>query len=420
MSKVTVTRLFIGSGIAIVAGAILGVVAVWLAIANDVFVMSGSDVVGIQGSALAWTLIGLGIAGGVAMVGGALGGLISWIGALLNTWQLDEQDLVRGAAPARDLQPRVLRDGRLPGRRTGWDERRPAPTGAGSRRGMMTGKTVLVTGATGGIGLAAASRLAAQGARVGITGRDRTRAEEAAAGIARASGSKVDVFVADMSSQAEVRRLAGEVLATYPRLDVLLNNVGGFWAHRHLTADGLEHTFALNHLAPFLLTNLLLDRLTASAPARVVTVSSGAQAMGRIDFDDLMGERSWSGQRAYSQSKLANVMFTYELARRTTVTGVTATTLHPGVTRTGFGAEDPTRLMAPVIAVLRPFMRSPERGADTAVYLASSPDVEGLTGRYFADRKVKTSNKVSYDAAAAARLWTVSAQLVGLPVDASS
>ena len=143
-----------------------------------------------------------------------------------------------------------------------------------------------------------------------------------------------------MTSQAEVRRLAAAVLDAYPRLDVLVNNVGGFWAHRHVTADGLERTFALNHLAPFLLTNLLLDRLKASAPARIVTVSSGAQAMGRIDFDDLQGERNYSGQRAYSQSKLANVMFTYELARRLEGTGVTATLLHPGVVRTDFGAED--------------------------------------------------------------------------------
>ena len=195
----------------------------------------------------------------------------------------------------------------------------------------MKRKTVLITGGTGGIGRAAAIALASMGARVGITGRDRDRAQAAAAAIARESGNDaVDVFVADMSSQAEVRRLAEEVLATYPRLDVLLNNVGGFWAHRHITADGLEHTFALNHLAPFLLTNLLLDRLIASAPARVVTVSSGAQSMGRIDFDDLMGENRYSGQRAYNQSKLANVMFTYELARRLEGTGVTATVLHPG------------------------------------------------------------------------------------------
>jgi retinol dehydrogenase 14 len=283
----------------------------------------------------------------------------------------------------------------------------------------MTGKTVLVTGATGGIGRAAATGLASLGARVGITGRDRARADAAAAAISRASGgSAVDVFVADMSSQAEVRRLADEVLATYPRLDVLLNNVGGFWAHRHVTSDGLEHTFALDHLAPFLLTNLLLDRLIASAPARIVTISSGAQSMGKIDFDDLMGERKYSGQQAYNQSKLANVMFTYELARRLGGTGVSANALHPGVTRTAFGAEDPTGTMAPLIAVLRPFMKSPEQGADTAVYLASSPDVEGVTGRYFAGRKAKKSNRSSYDTAVAARLWEVSADLVGLTGEA--
>lgn len=282
----------------------------------------------------------------------------------------------------------------------------------------MTGKIVLVTGGTSGIGRAAAVALASMGARVGVTGRDRARTDGAAAAIARESGNPaVDVFVGDMSSQTEVRRLAGEVLSAYPRLDVLINNVGGFWAHRRVTADGLEHTFALNHLAPFLLTNLLLERLVASAPARVVTVSSGAQSMGKIDFDDLMGQRKYSGQRAYSQSKLANVMFTYELARRTEGTGVTATALHPGVTRTAFSGEDSVRLMAPIIAVLRPFMRSPERGADTAVYLASSPEVEGVTGRYFADREAKESHKSSYDNATAARLWQVSADLVGLPAD---
>jgi NAD(P)-dependent dehydrogenase (short-subunit alcohol dehydrogenase family) len=223
----------------------------------------------------------------------------------------------------------------------------------------------------------------------------------------------VDVFVADLSSQAEVRRLAGEVLAVYPRLDVLVNNVGGFWAHRHVTADGLEHTFALNHLAPFLLTNLLLDRLITSAPARIVTVSSGAQSMGTIDFDDLMGERKYSGQDAYNQSKLANVMFTYELARRLEGTGVTATALHPGLTNTAFGAEDMARGWGPLIALLRPFMGSPARGAQTSVYLASSTEAEGITGRYFAGRKVKASNKLADDGATTARLWRVSADLVG-------
>ena len=282
----------------------------------------------------------------------------------------------------------------------------------------MTGKTVLITGGTGGIGRAAAIGLASLGARVGITGRDRARAELAAAAITSESGNPaVDIFVADASSQAEVHRLADEVLSAYPRLDVLVNNVGGFWAHRHVTADGLEHTFAVNHLAPFLLTSLLLERLMASTPARVVTVSSGAQAQGKIDFDDLMGERQYSGQRAYSQSKLANVMFTYELARRLEGTGVTATVLHPGVTRTAFGAEDSVRAMDPIIAVLRPFMRSPERGAETAVYLASSPEAEGVTGRYFANRKVRKSHESSYDTATTARMWRVSADLVGLQID---
>ena len=280
----------------------------------------------------------------------------------------------------------------------------------------MTGKTVLITGGTGGIGKAAAIALSSMGARVGITGRDRARAELSAVEISRESSNPaVDVFVADMSSQAEVRRLAEEVLAAYPRLDVLLNNVGGFWAHRHVTADGLEHTFALNHLAPFLLTSLLLERLQASAPARVVTVSSGAQSLGRIDFDDLMGEGTYSGQRAYNQSKLANVMFTYELARRLEGTGVTATVLHPGMTSTGFGAEDAARGWGPLIAVMRLFMKRPEQGAETSVYLASSPGAEGLTGRYFANRSPRKSHQASYDAATTSRLWQVSADLVGLP-----
>jgi retinol dehydrogenase-14 len=254
---------------------------------------------------------------------------------------------------------------------------------------------------------------------VGITGRDRTRADHAATAIGRESDNHaVDVFVGDMSSQAEVRRLADDVLATYPRLDVLINNVGGFWAHRHVTSDGLEHTFALNHLAPFLLTTLLLDRLKASAPARVVTVSSGAQSLGTIDFDDLMGERKYSGQRAYNQSKLANVMFTYELARRLEGTGVTATAMHPGMTNTAFSAEDPA--LGLLVAIMRPFMRSAERGADTAVFLASSHEAEGVSGRYFMNRKPKESHKSSYEPATAARLWQVSADLVGLPVDGAS
>ena len=285
-------------------------------------------------------------------------------------------------------------------------------------RDLMQGKTVLVTGGTGGIGRATAEGLARLGARVGIVGRDRTRAEHAADEIrAKTGAAQVDVFVADMSSQAEVRRLAEEVLSTYPRLDVLVNNVGGYWAHRHTTVDGLEHTFALNHLAPFLLTHELRDLLVASAPARVVTVSSGAQAMGRIDLDDLQGERAYNGQRAYSQSKLANVLFTYELARRLEGTGVTATVLHPGVVRTAFGREDAGRFMRLMIPVVTPFMKRPEQGAATPIYLASSPEVAGVTGAYFANRRPKQSSKSSHDLDLARRLWQVSAALVGVEPD---
>ena len=277
----------------------------------------------------------------------------------------------------------------------------------------MAGRTVLVTGGTGGIGGATATALAARGARVGVVGRDLARVE-AAVGRIHAAGGEADAFVADLSVQREVRRLAEEVLAAYPRLDVLVNNAGGYWAHRHTKEDGLERTFALNHLAPFLLTNLLLPRLQASAPARVVTVSSGAHMTGRIDFDDLQGERGYGGQRAYGQSKLANVMFTYELARRLEGTGVTATVLHPGVVRTAFAREDSGRLMGLGLPLARPFMKSPEKGARTSVFLASSPEVEAVTGQYFVNERPARSSRASYDQAAAARLWDVSSRLVHL------
>jgi len=278
----------------------------------------------------------------------------------------------------------------------------------------MAGKTVLVTGGTGGIGRATAMGLAMMGAHLGITGRDGGRTEEAAAEIRAASGGQVDVFVADLSSQSEVRGLAEEVLQAYSRLDVLVNNVGGYWNTRHVTADGLERTFALNYLAPFLLTNLLLDRLKQSAPARVVTVASNAHTTGRIDFDDLQAERSYSGSRAYSQSKLGNVMFTYELARRLGASTVTANALHPGVVNTSFGAEDPGGVQKLVVPFVRPFLKTPVQGAATSIHLASCPDLGQVSGRYFADSKPKRSSKASYDQAAAARLWQVSAGLVGL------
>jgi retinol dehydrogenase 14 len=280
--------------------------------------------------------------------------------------------------------------------------------------GPMAGRTVLVTGGTGGIGRATALGLATMGAHLAITGRDRGRAEDAAGEIRAAGGGQVDVFVADLSCQSEVRRLADEALRRLSRIDVLVNNVGGSWNTRQVTADGLERTFALNHLAPFLLTNLLLDRLIQSAPARVVTVSSNAHAQGRIDFGDLQGERSYSGARAYSQSKLANVLFTYELARRLQGTSVTANALHPGVVRTSFGAEDPGGVQRWLVPFVRPFMKAPAQGAATSIHVASAPELEQVTGCYFANRKPTRSSKRSYDQAVAARLWRVSTDLVGL------
>ena len=280
--------------------------------------------------------------------------------------------------------------------------------------GLMAGRMVLVTGATSGIGRATALGLATMGAHIAITGRDRRRTDDAAREIRAAGAGGVDVFVVDLSSQAQVRRLAREVLDGLPRIDVLVNNVGGYWSTRHVTADGLERTFALNHLAPFLLTNLLLAQLERNAPARVVTVASNAHATGRIDFDDLQGERSYSGGRAYGQSKLANVLFTYHLARRLRGCAVTANALHPGLVRTSFGAEDPARIQRLLVPLLRPVMKSPAQGAATSIHLASVPELEQVSGRYFANRRPTRSSTRSYDQAVAARLWDVSAELVGL------
>lgn len=277
--------------------------------------------------------------------------------------------------------------------------------------GPMTGRTVVVTGGTAGIGKATALGLATLGAHLAITGRDKQRAETAALEIRAAGGGQVDVFVADLSSQADVRRLADEVLQRLPRIDVLINNAGGYWNTRHVTPDGIERTFALNHLAPFLLTSLLLERLKQSTPARIVTVSSNMHALGRVDFSDLQGERSYSGARAYNQSKLANVLFTYELARKLQATSVTANALHPGVVRTSFGAQDPGSVQRLFTPFMRPFMKAPDRGAATSIHLASAPDLEQVTGRYFASSKPRRSSRLSYDQAAAARLWQVSADL---------
>lgn len=279
----------------------------------------------------------------------------------------------------------------------------------------MIGKTVLVTGGTGGIGLATAAGLAGLGAQVGVVGRNRERALAAVETIhARHAGAVVDVFVADLSSQVEVRRLADDVQAAYPRLDVLVNNVGGYWAHRHLTVDGLERTFAVNHLAPFLLTNLLLERLADSKPARVVTVSSRAHTLGELDLTDLQGRQAYSGSRAYNQSKLANILFTYELARRSGRRGVTANVLHPGMVRTAFGADDQQPLWNLIAPAVRPLMKSPRRGAALPVYLASAPAVQDVNGAYFVRGRPRRSGDSSYEVQTARDLWRASAELVGL------
>ncbi len=278
----------------------------------------------------------------------------------------------------------------------------------------MAGRTVLVTGSTGGIGRATAHALAGMGARVAVTGRDPARVRATAREIRGTTGATVDELVADLSTRSGVRRLADDALAALPRLDVLVNNVGGYWNTRHVTADGLELTFALNHLAPFLLTHLLLDRLVSSGPARVVTVASHAHTAGRIDLEDLQGARAYSGARAYNQSKLANLLFTYELARRLRGTRVTANAVHPGVVSTSFGGDDPGRTQRLVVPVLRPFMKSPARGAATSVRVASDRALDGVTGEYFAGGAAKHSSPGSYDVGMAGRLWQRSGDLVGL------
>jgi NAD(P)-dependent dehydrogenase (short-subunit alcohol dehydrogenase family) len=278
----------------------------------------------------------------------------------------------------------------------------------------MQGKRCLVTGATQGIGRAAALALARRGASVVIVGRDPKRTPETAEELRQESGNPhVEAFVADLSLMAEVRRVAREYASRYPRLDALINNAGAVFAQRQLTTDGYERTFALNHLAYYALTRDLLELLRRSAPARVVNLSSIVHTMERLDFDDLMVERRYTGMRAYKRSKLANVMFTFELSRRLQGTGVTANCVHPGIVRTNFGKVDLKNLFTSIIGPLvRPFLLGPEQGADTAVWLASSPEVEGVTGKYFIKRKERKVNPQALDNAACARLWEISEQLV--------
>ncbi|MBX9590873.1 MAG: SDR family NAD(P)-dependent oxidoreductase [Hyphomonadaceae bacterium] len=283
----------------------------------------------------------------------------------------------------------------------------------------LSGKQVLITGATNGIGLAAAEALAARGADVAIVGRNETRAKIAAARVrtVAAGGATVGTLIADLSSQAAVRKLAAEVLARYPRLDILVNNAGAMHTTRKLSDDGIELTWALNHLAPFLLTTLLLDRLKACAPSRIITTASEVHQGADIPFDDLNAERSYRGFNRYKQSKLANILFTSELGRRLDVTCVTAHCFHPGLVASGFNRNNGL-LMDLAMTLLRPVARSVEQGAETLVWLAEAPDVTRTNGGYYVDIEWRPPSPQGQDIAAARRLWEISEAQCAGPVDA--
>ena len=280
----------------------------------------------------------------------------------------------------------------------------------------IRGKTVLLTGATSGIGLEASVALARQGARVVMVGRNQAKTEAAVAGVAARSGSKeVSSLLCDFASQASVRALADSVRSRLDRLDVLVNNAGGVHKSRQVTVDGIEATFAVNHLGYFLLTNLLLDLVVKSAPARVVTVASVGHRRGTLDFDDLGFERGgYSIMRAYGRSKLANVLFAAELARRLAGTGVTSNSLHPGSVDTNIWSGAPLWAKPIIQLVFRPFFISAEKGGERIVQLAASPDLEGVTGKYFENGQAVEPAPLARDASLATRLWDASARMVGL------
>ena len=282
----------------------------------------------------------------------------------------------------------------------------------------LAGKTVLVTGATNGIGRVSAVALARMGAKLFVVARDAARAEAVRAEIAReAPDAPVRVLVADLSRQADIRRAAAEFLATGEPLHVLLNNAGVVELRRGETADGIETTFAVNHLGYFLLTNLLLERIRASAPARIVNVASEAHRMGGpLDFQDLGSAKRYSAMAVYGRSKLANLLFTRELARQLAGTGVTVNAVHPGAVRTGLGLNNDAPILRLLLRLVQPFFRSPERGARTSIWACSAPELEGVSGRYFSDCREKQPSAAARDDAAARRLWDASAKLVGLAV----
>jgi NAD(P)-dependent dehydrogenase (short-subunit alcohol dehydrogenase family) len=273
----------------------------------------------------------------------------------------------------------------------------------------MNGKQILITGATNGIGLAAAVKLAALGANVAIVGRSETRTKIAAAQVRAAAGkgATVGTLLADLSSQAAVRKLAAEVLARYPKLDVLINNAGAMYTTRQVTNDGIELTWAVNHLAPLLLTTLLLDRLKASTPSRIITTASEAHQGADIPFDDLNADKSYGGFARYKQTKLANILITSELARRLEGSGVTAHCFHPGLVASGFNRNNGL-LMNLAMTTLWPVSRSVEKGAETLVWLATSPDVDRTNGGYYVDMEWVAPSPQAQDVQSARRLWEVS------------
>ncbi len=285
----------------------------------------------------------------------------------------------------------------------------------------MQGKVCLLTGATSGIGKATALGLAQMGATVVMVSRDRARGEAVQGEIKTKSGNDaVDLLLADLSAQQSIRQLVENFQQHYTQLHVLINNAGLFMLRRRTTVDGLEMTFAVDYLAPFLLTNLLLDVLKASAPARIVNVSSATQEAGYIKLDDLQAEHHYRPMRAYEQSKLAVVLFTYELARRLQGTGVTANCLHPGFVATNIGQSGMGPASRIVTRLIFSFGISPQEGAKTSLYLASSPEAEGVTGKYFVKGIPQRSVPISYDESLQRQLWEESVKLVNLPVQGVS
>lgn len=281
---------------------------------------------------------------------------------------------------------------------------------------LMIGKVCLVTGGTSGIGYVTARELAKQGAIVIITARNEEKGKRSVEKLRAESGNgEINALMADFGSQSQVRDLAEAFKQQYDRLDVLVNNAGAIYLRRTVSQDGIEMTFAANHLAPFLLTNLLLDKLIESAPARIVNVASNAHEGRQINFDDLEGKRNYSFMNAYGQSKLANILFTYELDRRLPGNEVTVNAVHPGYVGTNMGANNGwlVRLFLPIN---RLFAIDVEEGAETVTYMASSPEVEGVSGKYYYQKRAISSSPLSHDERNAQKLWAVSAEMTGLQV----